>query len=73
MSYGSTGVVIGAFTPALVPALRETGVAFAIALGVVILQERLTLARLTAIATALVGTTVLKLGRLLSHVNRPLR
>jgi drug/metabolite transporter (DMT)-like permease len=66
MSYGSSWVVIWAFTHAplaLVSALRETGVAFAVVIGVVILKERLNLSRLTSIATTLVGTAVLKLGR----------
>jgi multidrug transporter EmrE-like cation transporter len=67
MSHGSSGVVVWAFTLAplaLVSALRETGVAFAVVIGVVVLEERLSLSRLTSIVTTLVGTTVLKLGAL---------
>jgi drug/metabolite transporter (DMT)-like permease len=66
MSYGSAWVVIWALTLApfaLVSALRETGVVFAVVIGVVVLKERLSLARLASIGTTLIGTTVLKLGR----------
>jgi drug/metabolite transporter (DMT)-like permease len=66
MSYGSSWVVIWAFTLAplaLVSALRETGVAFAVMIGVVILKEELSLSRFASIAATLAGTTVLKLGR----------
>jgi drug/metabolite transporter (DMT)-like permease len=66
MSYGSSWVVIWALTLApitLVSALRETGVVFAVVIGVVILKERLSLSRLASIAATLIGTTVLRLGR----------
>ena len=66
MSYGSAWVAIWALTLApiaLVSALRETGVVFAVVIGVVILKERLRLSRLTSIATTLIGTADLKLGR----------
>ena len=66
MSYGSAWVAIWALTLApiaLVSALRETGVVFAVVIGVVILKERLSLSRLTSIATTLIGIAVLKLGR----------
>jgi drug/metabolite transporter (DMT)-like permease len=66
MSYGAAWVVIWALTLApfaLVSALRETGVVFAVLIGVVVLKERLNLARLASIGTTLIGTTVLKLGR----------
>jgi uncharacterized membrane protein len=66
MSYGAAWVVIWALTLApfaLVSALRETGVVFAVLIGVVVLKERLSLARLASIGTTLIGTTVLKLGR----------
>jgi drug/metabolite transporter (DMT)-like permease len=66
MSYGSSWVVIWALTLApfaLVSALRETGVAFAVLIGIVILKERLSLSRFASIATTLIGTTILKLGR----------
>jgi len=66
MSYGAAWVVIWALTLAplaLVSALRETGVVFAVVIGVVVLEERLSLSRLISIATTLLGTTVLKIGR----------
>lgn len=66
MSYGSAWVVIWALTQApfaLISALRETGVVFAVLIGVVILRERLSLFRFVSVATTLIGTTVLKLGR----------
>jgi uncharacterized membrane protein len=66
MSYARSWLVIWALAlapMALVSALRETSVAFAVVIGVVFLQERLSLARLISIATTLIGTTVLKLSR----------
>ena len=66
MSYGSSWVVIWALTMAplaLVSALRETAVVFAVVIGVVFLKEKLSLLRLASIATTLAGATVLKLGR----------
>jgi drug/metabolite transporter (DMT)-like permease len=66
MSYGSSWLVIWALTLApiaLVSALRETGIVFAVIIGVVILKERLNLARLASIAATLIGTTMLKLNR----------
>jgi drug/metabolite transporter (DMT)-like permease len=66
LSYASAWIVIWALTLApiaLVSALRETGVVFAVVIGVLILKERLSLSRLTSIAVTLIGTTVLKLGR----------
>jgi drug/metabolite transporter (DMT)-like permease len=66
MSYGSSWLVIWALTLAplaLVSAVRETGIVFAVIIGVVFLRERLNLARLVSIATTLVGTTILKLSR----------
>ena len=66
MSYGSSWIVIWALTLApfaLVSALRETGVVFAVLIAVVILKERLSLSRLASIATTLIGTTLLKFGR----------
>jgi len=66
MSYASSWLVIWALTLApiaLVSALRETGIVFAVVIGVVFLNERLNLARLMSIAATLVGTTILKLGR----------
>jgi drug/metabolite transporter (DMT)-like permease len=66
MSYGSSWVVIWALTIAplaLVSALRETAVIFAIVIGVAFLKEQLSLSRLASIAATLAGTTVLKLSR----------
>ena len=66
MNYGSSWLIICALTlapMALVSALRETSIVFAVVIGVVFLQERLSLARLASITTTLVGTTPLKLSR----------
>lgn len=66
ISYTSSWMVIWAMTLApiaLVSALRETGVVFAVIIGVVVLKERLNLARLLSIATALIGTAILKFSR----------
>jgi drug/metabolite transporter (DMT)-like permease len=66
MSYGGSWVVIWAMTQAplaLVSALRETGVVFAVVIGALVLKEAVSLRRLASIATALIGTTMLKLGR----------
>jgi len=66
MSYGSSWLVIWGLTLAplaLVSALRETGIVFAVIIGVVVLKERLNLARLASIVTTLIGTTILKLSR----------
>lgn len=66
MSYASSWLVIWglALAPiALVSALRETGIIFAVILGVVVLKERLNLARLASIGLTFVGTTLLKMSR----------
>lgn len=66
ISYTSSWMVIWAMTLApiaLVSALRETGVVFAVIIGVVVLKERLNLPRLLSIATTLVGTAILKFSR----------
>ena len=66
MSYGSSWLVIWALTlapMALVSALRETSIVFAIIIGVVFLHERLSLTRLISITTTLIGMTILKLSR----------
>src|SRR5262249_50115364 len=68
MSYGAAWVVIWALTLAplaLVSALRETGVVFAVVIGVVVLEERLSLSRLISIATTLLGTPLVKIRRCL--------
>ena len=48
---------------ALVSAVRETSMVFAVLLGVFVLKERLDLARLASIGTTLIGTLMLKLSR----------
>jgi uncharacterized membrane protein len=66
MSYASSWLVIWGLTLAplaLVSALRETGIVFAVIIGVVVLKERLNLARLASIVTTLIGTVMLKLSR----------
>jgi drug/metabolite transporter (DMT)-like permease len=66
MSYASSWVVIWALTLApiaMVSALRETGVVFAVVISVVFLKEPVNLSRLASIATTLLGTTILKLSR----------
>jgi drug/metabolite transporter (DMT)-like permease len=66
VAYLSTWLIIWAYTRApiaLVSALRETGIVFAVIIGVVIRKERLNLARLASIATTLLGTTLLKVSR----------
>jgi drug/metabolite transporter (DMT)-like permease len=66
MSYGSSWIVIWALTLAplaLISALRETGVVFAVIIGVVVLKEPVSLSRLASVAMTLVGTTILKLSR----------
>ena len=66
IGYLCSWLIIWAFTLApiaLVSALRETGIIFAVIIGVVFLKERLNLARLASIATALVGATILKVSR----------
>ena len=66
LSYGSSWLVIWALTlapMAMVSALRETSIVFAVIIGVVVLKERLNLARLISIMLTLIGTTILKVSR----------
>lgn len=59
-------IVIWAMTLApfaLVSALRETSVIFAVLFGIVFLKERLDLVRLVAIGTTLVGTVMLRVSK----------
>lgn len=66
LSYGSSWLVIWALTlapMAMVSALRETGIVFAVIIGVVVLKERLNLVRLVSIMLTLIGTTILKISR----------
>lgn len=65
-AYAASWVVIWAMTVAPVPlvsALRETGIVFAVAIGVVFLKERLNLMRLASIIMTLIGTAMLKFSR----------
>ncbi len=48
---------------ALVSAVRETSMVFAVLFGVFVLRERLDLARLASIGTTLIGTVMLKMSR----------
>jgi drug/metabolite transporter (DMT)-like permease len=66
IAYACSWIIVWAYTVApiaLVSALRETSIVFAAIIGVVVLKESLNLARLASIATALVGTTILKVSR----------
>lgn len=66
LSYGSAWLVIWALTMApmaMVSALRETGIVFAVIIGVLVLKERLNLVRLVSIMLTLIGTTILKMNR----------
>lgn len=59
-------IVIWAMTMAplaLVSALRETSVVFAVLFGVVLLKERLDVVRLAAVAATLIGTVLLRTSR----------
>jgi len=66
VSYVSSWAIIWAMTVVPVPlvsALRETGIIFAVAIGVVFFKERLNLARLASITATLIGTALLKFSR----------
>ena len=66
LSLAAYWAVIWAMTvapAALVAALRETSIVFAVLFGVLILKERLSLARLAAIFATMTGAAMLKLGR----------
>jgi drug/metabolite transporter (DMT)-like permease len=65
-SYASSWMIIWAMTKIPIPlvsALRETSIIFAVAIGVIVLKERLNLAKLAAISATLIGTTILKFSR----------
>jgi drug/metabolite transporter (DMT)-like permease len=67
MSLAAYWTVIWAMTVApiaLVATLRETGIIFALIFGIVFLKERLSLVRLVAVFTTLVGAAMLKMSRL---------
>ena len=66
MSLAAYWTVIWAMTVApiaLVAALRETGIIFALVFGVFILKERLSLVRFAAVFSTLVGVVILKISR----------
>ncbi len=66
LSVAAYWAVIWAMTQApiaLVAALRETSILFAVLFGVLVLKERLSLVRLAATLSALAGATLLRLGR----------
>ena len=65
-SFAAYGIVIWAFTQApiaLVTALRETSIVFALLIGVLALGERLSLAKLFSTLLAVVGAAALRLAR----------
>jgi drug/metabolite transporter (DMT)-like permease len=66
LSFAGSWVVVWAMTKAplpLVSALRETGVVFAVVIGITVFKERVRVARMASIALTLAGTALLKLGR----------
>lgn len=66
VSLAAYWIVIWAMTHAplaLVSAVRETSMVFAVLIGVFVLKERLDLARLASTAVTLIGTVMLKLSR----------
>lgn len=65
-SFAAYGLVIWAFTQApiaLVTALRETSIVFALLIGVFFLKEKLDLAKVTSTAITLIGVALLRLAR----------
>ena len=65
-SFIAYAVVTWAFTQApiaLVTALRETSIVFALLIGVVFLKERLDLAKVLSTAATLTGAVLLRYGR----------
>jgi drug/metabolite transporter (DMT)-like permease len=66
MSYGSSWIVIWALTLAplaMVSALRETSIAFAVVIGALLLKEPVDLKRWASIAATMTGASMLKLSR----------
>jgi len=66
MSYGSSWIVIWALTLAplaMVSALRETSIAFAVVIGALLLKEPVDLKRWASIAATITGASMLKLSR----------
>lgn len=65
-SFAAYGLVIWAFTQApiaLVTALRETSIIFALLIGVFFLKERLDLAKLVSVAVTMAGAIILRFSR----------
>ncbi len=65
-SFASYAIVIWAFTQApiaLVAALRETSIVFALLIGVGLLKERLDLAKVVSTAVTLLGAALMRLAR----------
>lgn len=65
-SFTAYTLVVYAFTQApiaLVTALRETSIIFALLIGVFVLKERLNLAKLVSVAVTLSGAALLRLGK----------
>ncbi len=65
-SFVAYGIVIWAFTQApiaLVTALRETSIIFALLIGVFVLREKMDLAKLASTAITLIGVALLRLAK----------
>ena len=65
-SYAAYALVIWSFTQApiaLVTALRETSIVFALLIGVFVLRERLSLAKVLSTMMVLAGVLMTRLGR----------
>ena len=65
-SFAAYGIVVWAFTKApiaMVTALRETSIVFALMIGVGLLRERLNLAKLAATTATILGAALLKSAR----------
>lgn len=65
-SFTAYGIVVWAFTQAplpLVTALRETGIVFAVLIGVLVMHERLALRQAAAIFVTLAGAAAIRLSR----------
>ncbi|MEN7537968.1 EamA family transporter [Aurantiacibacter flavus] len=65
-SYAAFALVIWSFTQApiaLVTALRETSIVFALLIGVLVLKEKLSLAKVASTAIVLAGVFMTRLGK----------
>lgn len=65
-SFGAYALVMWAFTHAPIPlvaALRECSIVFALIIGVVVLREKLSLAKLASTAFTLIGVALLRLAK----------